>query len=149
MNRLAQALADVSRERPLDEKWLVAPTGREHGQWCETVARAGTPVANLRSMSLPAMALHLAGPAMAAEGVHLASPIWCEALVDSACRSLARDDGYLLSGDADPGLARVVAAAVRDLRLAGLSPDELVAERLDVPEKGRELAAVLEAYVKG
>jgi len=149
MNRLAQTLADICRERPLDEKWLVAPSGREHGQWCEAVARAGTPVADLRSMSLPAMALHLAGPVMAAEGVRLASGIWCEALVDSACRALAREDGYLLSGDADPGLARVVAAAVRDLRLAGLSPDALVAGRLDVPKKGRELGAVLEAYVKG
>jgi ATP-dependent helicase/nuclease subunit B len=148
MNRLTQALAEVCREHVLDEKWLVAPARREYDQWRETIARAGTPVANLQPMSLPKMALHLAGPAMAARGATLASKVWCEALVDAACRTLARDDGYLLSGDPDPGLARALAAAVRELRLGDLSPGDLAEKRFEVPEKGRELAAILAAYVE-
>ncbi len=149
MNRLTQALAGICRERPLDEKWLVAPTLRIGHQWFEAVARSGTPVVNVNATTLRRAALDLAAPLLAARGVRLASDLECEALVDSACRALASEEGYLLRGDADPGLVRAVAAAVGALRAAGLSASELAPSRFEVERKGREIAAVLEAYVEG
>jgi ATP-dependent helicase/nuclease subunit B len=149
MNRLVQALADICRERPLDEKWLVAPTLRIGHQWVEAVARSGRAVVNVDVTTLRRSALDLAAPVLAERGVRLASDLECEALVDSACRALASEDGYLLSGDADPGLARAVAAAVSALRAAGLSGGDLAPKRFEVERKGHEIAAVLEAYVGG
>ncbi|MHC4252031.1 MAG: PD-(D/E)XK nuclease family protein, partial [Planctomycetota bacterium] len=148
MNRLAHALAEVCREHPLDEKWLVAPTLRIGHQWVEAAARSVRPVVNVNVTTLRRLTLDLAGPEIASRGGRLTSDLECEALVDATCRSLVREDGYLLSGDPDPGLTRALAAAVRELRLAGLSPGDLVANRFEVPEKGHELAAIFAAYVE-
>ncbi len=149
LNRLARELAAALKERPLQEKRLLAPSLRVGYQWLDAVARAGRPTLNARVTTLYHLALELAAPAMQADGLTLLRGMREEviaALVFSRLRKAARGRGYLSGLKPGPGLTRAVRAVLRDLRVAGLSPRDLDASGFEVNAKGREMANMLSLY---
>lgn len=148
MSALIRFLADFCREHSLDEKVLVVPSfvaGRQIG---EALAREAGSWVNLRFVTTPGLAaevLQKSGAAGAARPLTASAEL---ALVDRLFREALAEGrlDYFGRAGASPGLAQALHRAVRDMRLDGLSSADLPAERFLVPQKGRELALLLERY---
>jgi RecB family exonuclease len=148
LNRLIERLAEVCRQRRLEEKWLLAPSMRIGHQWLACAARAGQPAINVRVKTLKSMVLDLAGPEMAHAGVELASQRAAEILVDRIFRRLGPERlRYLGQLRASAGLAETIQRSIQALRLTGLEPDQIDPRRFEVATKGREVLLLLREYL--
>src|SRR5512145_3366883 len=96
MNRLTTALAHVCRNHLLSEKWLLAPTLRAGHQWLVAVTRGWQPVVNCHVRTLAQMALELAAPGLATEGLELLSARGGALLVDRILHRLRKPEGGYL-----------------------------------------------------
>lgn len=145
-NRLTRELAAVCRAKLLEEKWLIAPSLRVGYQWLERVAACGTPVVNARVMTVRSLAVRLAKHAIKRSDLKIlpgsAGPI----IVDRILARLTADESYILSQQPGPGLAAAIDATIRDLRLAGVTPEELEDGRFEVALKASEIRAFLTAW---
>lgn len=147
MNTLQSAIADACRERPLAEKWLIAPSLRVGQQWVTAVARAGTSVLNLHCRTVRSMAMHLASPHLLATGRKMMSPRAGEILTDRLWNQHLRRAGLYL-GRMEPGIefCRVLNRAVSDLRLAGLTSGDLPPQAFEADDKATEISQLLRAW---
>ncbi|MGO9568975.1 MAG: PD-(D/E)XK nuclease family protein [Desulfomonilaceae bacterium] len=149
MNRLARELARVCQERLLEEKWLIAPSLRVGHQWLDIVTLAGGPVLNVRIKTLKGLALDLAGPEMARQGVSLITATGTLILVDRILNRLrSLSSGYLSFLPPSPTLSRTACSSIDALRLAGLNPGDLHPQCFEAPEKSQDLAFVLTEYLR-
>ncbi len=147
MNKLTQFLGRICREKPLEEKWLLAPSLRVGYQWLETVTRGGQAAVNVRIKTLKGMTLDLAGPEVTRQGLKLISDQAGELLIDRIwARRRKKSRGYLSSLEVTPGLVQMLYSAVSDLRLAGIRSGELRITNFEVDDKGRELKAILKDF---
>ena len=87
-------LNDVCSTNLLSRKWLIAPSYRVGHQWIESLVRSGQPVVNLTPTTAIRLALELAGPELAEQGLTLASPTLGPLIIDSAWNKLP-PNGYL------------------------------------------------------
>ncbi|HMA53488.1 MAG TPA: hypothetical protein VKT17_03455, partial [Acidobacteriota bacterium] len=148
MSAVLRFLAEFCREHPLDEKIFIVPSfvaGREIG---EALARESGSWVNLRFVTVPALAAEVLerrdeGPA--ARPLTVSAEI---ALTDRLFRELLAEGQleYFGRAGASPGLARALHRAVRDLRLDGRTSVDVRPDRFLVPEKGREIALLLDRY---
>ncbi|HEV8609834.1 MAG TPA: PD-(D/E)XK nuclease family protein [Thermoanaerobaculia bacterium] len=144
--RLIESLAEVCREFPLDEKVLVSPSYRIGHQIAEALARSGTPWVHLRIESVRGLALAIAGPEIAAEGLTLLSRAQALALVEQACAETLDSSSYFGELAFRPGLHRAIQSTFDELRAAGISPAALPESAFGDPRKVADLKAVLERY---
>lgn len=148
LSRLIEQLADVCRQRRLEEKWLLAPSMRVGYQWLGCTASAGQPAVNVRVKTLKSMVLDLAGPEMARAGAELASDRAGGILVDRVFRRLGPARlRYLGQLRPSAGLAETIHRSVQALRLAGLGPDQIDPRRFEVATKGRDVLLLLREYL--
>ncbi len=146
--RLVEALARVVRERPVERKLLVAPTFGAGRELLRQLARRGRGWVGFDVTTPRPLALRLARPAMAVEGLQPIDAFDRQALLDEAL------DGALGSG-ADAGLGELsegvgfreaVHSSVVALRLAGIGPRRVRGSRLHDLRKRAFVARVLERY---
>lgn len=150
MSAVVRFLAGFCRAHPLDEKVFLVPSfvaGREIGE--ALTWEAGSWV-NLRFVTLPALAaevLERCGGPGAAKPMTASAEL---ALTDRICRDLlaAGRLDYFGRAGASPGLSRALHRSIRELRFDGRVSADLRPERFLVPQKGRELALLLESYEK-
>ncbi len=148
MSALLRFLAGFCRAHPIDEKVLIVPSfvaGRQTG---EALARQAGSWVNLRFVTTPGLAaevLQRSGLAGAARPLTASAEL---ALVDRLFRELLAGGrlDYFGRAGASPGLAQALHRAVREMRLDGLSGAGLRPESFLVPQKGRELALLLDRY---
>lgn len=145
MSLLCESLGRKCTEQPLREKWLIAPSLRIGNQWLETIAMHGTAVLNCRVKTLKGMALELAGPDMASQGISLVSGTGSLMLVDAILHHLPIS-GYLASLPTSPGLARVILSAVNALRMAGMDAEHIDPSCFDEPDKADDMRFLMVAY---
>ncbi len=145
-NRLVRGIRDLCSQHVLEEKWLLAPSRRVGMQWLDAVTLSGLPVLNVRVKTFTSTALELAAPEMERLGLSFAGGMRIEIMVDELLQRLLGKGSYLERVEASPGLARVAAASLRDLRLAGVAAKTLSPDLFEVPAKGREIADLLSAY---
>ncbi len=149
MNRLTQALADICRDRVLDEKWLIAPSLRTGHQWLDAVTRSGQPVLNVRTITLRALALDLAGLEIACKERRLVSARGASLIIDRILNRLKQQSpAYVTKLTITPSLSQTVYSSINDLRLAGLTADTLDRQTFHPSEKGAEIALIFEEYLK-
>ncbi len=149
LNHFTEALAESCRANLLREKWLLAPSYRAGQQWLDAVARSGQPVVNVRLKTLPALALERAAPSLARDGLQPLRPLGRLVVVGRLLRQQRErhsTESYLGSLPASLALVQQMAATLRELRLAGLGPDDLDRGQYEAAEKGRELISLLRAY---
>lgn len=148
MSATVRFLAAFCRDHPLEDKIFVVPSfvvGRQIG---EALAREAGSWINLRFVTVPALAAEIVGRR---PGSDLGTPMTSSAemaLTDRLFRELvseARLDYFGRAG-ASPGLSQSLHRAVRELRLDGRSSHDIRPERFLVPQKGKELALLLDRY---
>lgn len=147
-NTFISNLAAICAENLLTEKWLLAPSLRVGHQWVEQAARTGQPVVNLR-VTTP-LGLALQSLSSAGKDVTLLPRQAHELVVDRLWCSLAREqsDPYLASVEVTPGFLSRLAATIADLRGAGVTARQMDAGIFEVSAKGREVAALYDAYCR-
>jgi len=149
LNLFVMALGEVCQDRVVDEKWVMAPSLRVGFQWLDRITRSGVPVVNARAKTLPNLALELASPEMARQGLTYLSGVRAEVLIDRIFAELKnKGEVYLTRLAQTPGLIQSIAGTIRDLRLAGLSLKELDPESFEVADKGGEIRAMLAEFEK-
>jgi hypothetical protein len=148
INRLAGSIKELCAGQILAEKWLLAPSLRTGFQWLDVVTRSGQPVLNLRVKTITGMALEVAAPEMERRGLSLLRGIRAQLLTGEILAKLQEKGGYLVHLEASPGLVRVAAATLGDLRLSGVSTADLSPRLFEVAAKGKEIASLLQAYEK-
>ncbi len=147
-NALVRSLARVAREHPFDRKAIVCRTGGEGRELLRQLGlRTGSWV-GFEATTPRALAIAVAGPALAARGIRPADAFDEEGLLDEAI------DEALLEGEEDEharmarraGMRRALARAVASLRRAGVRPARISAAPLADAAKARILSRVLDAY---
>jgi ATP-dependent helicase/nuclease subunit B len=144
--RLVESLAEACRQRPLDEKVLIAPSRFIGHQVAEALARSGTPWVHLRVESVRSLAHSVAGPSIADEGLSLLSRAQALALIEQACAETLTGSAYFGELSARPGLHRAIQNTFDELKSAGISPDALPESAFGDVRKIGELKSVLAAY---
>jgi RecB family exonuclease len=140
------SLAAVCRERPLEEKIFVAPSLSIGHTLVERLAREGHAWANLRVETIRTLALDIAGPGIAREGLRLASRAQALALIEQSCGDVLTAGSYFGQLRDRPGFHRAVQRTLEEIRAAGLSADALPAAAFEDPRKIRELRAIIARY---
>jgi RecB family exonuclease len=157
LNRLTTELAKVCRERRTEETWLLAPSYRIGNQWLDAVAAAGTPSLNVRVKTLTGLAIDLAGPEMARQGLEFLPRRGAEIILGElwhAIRETVGETGYLFRLVPSPSLAAALTRTVQDLRMTGVPPDTIRAAArrdhwsLGGKTKAEELRALLSAFTE-
>ena len=146
-SRLVQEISGLCRSRTLAEKWLIAPSRRVGNQWAECVARNGQANVNLRIKTLKSLATELAGQEMVARKVCLLAEQAGPLLIDQVFRRLKAGLRYLGNLPPSTGLAETMFRSIQDIRLAGLTPDQIVPRRFEVSAKGQDLLQILGGYL--
>jgi ATP-dependent helicase/nuclease subunit B len=147
MNDFLDALADFCRKHLLAEKWLIAPSLRIGHQWLESMARGGQPCCNVRIKTLKVLALDLAMPEMARQGLSLLSSRGGAILMARACQRLAKSDsGYLFRLRLRLSLSEALHYSVTDLGLAGLDEATMARVGLEEEAKCREIIELWHDY---
>ncbi len=146
--RHVEDLARVCRERPLEEKVLVAPSLQIGYQVVEALARFGQAWVNLRVETVRTLAHSVIGPSLAREKWKLLSRAQSLALIEQACAEVLDENSYFGKLLDRPGLHRSLQAAFEELRSAGLTPDSLPEIAFADRRKHRELRGVLKSYEK-
>lgn len=144
--RFVEALAEVCREVPLEEKVFVAPSRFVGHQVIEALARSGTPWIHLRVESVRSLAHAVAGPVIAEEGLTLLSRAQALALIEQACAEVLTPSSYFGELAARPGLHRAIQNTFDELRSAGISPAALPETAFGDPRKVLELKKILAVY---
>jgi ATP-dependent helicase/nuclease subunit B len=144
--RLVEELAQVCRDRALEEKVLVAPTLAVGYQLVERLAREGSPWVNLRVETARTLAHAVVGPDLVREGVRVLSRAQSLALVEQACAEVFTPGSYFGSLAGRPGLHRALERTLEELRAAGISFDRLPAVAFSDRRKSKELREVFRRH---
>lgn len=144
--RLIDELARVCRERPLEEKILIAPSLAVGHTMIERLARENNPWVNLRVETVRNLAHATVGAALAKKGMTLLSRAQALALIEQACAEALASDSYFGRIQECPGLHRALEATFDELRAAGITASVLPGRVFADPKKAVELAAILRHY---
>ncbi len=146
--RLVEALARVVRERPMERKLLVAPTFGSGRELLRQLARAGRGWVGLEVTTPGPLALRLARPSMAAEGLQPVDAFERQALLDEALDGALAAGGNEGLGELSEGVGfrEAVHSSVVALRLAGVPPRDVREARMRDRRKRLFVARVLERY---
>lgn len=139
-----RAVADVVRETPFRETYLVAPSDRVGRMWTDRLARMTGCAFNLRITTLRRLAIDAAN--ISALGLELVSPLRGQAMIRDALVGMKKRAGGYFSA-LKPSLATVslLHRAISELRLADISA-ESIWQVLSPPAKAGEMAALHTAY---
>ncbi len=133
----------------LAEKWLLCDSLRTAQIWKDRINLTGMATVNLHSKTLRSIVLSIVGDFIAASKlVYLdqsATESMMQGLIDSEL-----ENGKLLyftNVKRTEGLAKLAARSIRDLRLAGVDPDEFAEKEFESPEKRDDLKLIYQRYV--
>src|SRR4051812_33644124 len=142
--RLEDARAFVRLHAARGDVWIVAASRGAADDLARTIAVETGATIGLHRFSLGALALHLAGPVLAAEERAPATFLGSEAVAARATFDALRDDGltYFEPVARTPGFPRALARTLQELRLAAVGRSKLARLAFGGPD----LAALLERF---
>ncbi len=151
---LIRQLATVARDRLLDEKRLLAPSLRVGRQWVQQAARLRAGLVNVRVTTLKRLAVDLTLRRQQVLNRSLLCRRAQRLLVEQVWRDQrqAHSEGELARQPWADLLAPSLARTLLDLRLAGVTPDDVLqadlsrGKRLELAELLRRYSQALDAY---
>lgn len=153
MSLIAAQLREIAGRRPLDEKILVtagAGPAQEAVTLRDRLAAEGTPWIGFREATVADLADRAAGSRLEEAGLRrIPSTVELFLVQELAEEHLLRaPGGYFSELESTAAVLRAARRALRDLRGAGLGPDDLDPGAFATPGKGRALRRLLAAYVE-
>jgi ATP-dependent helicase/nuclease subunit B len=131
---------------PTRAKWVFVPShaiGRTLG---DRLVLEGTDWANLRFVTPLDIALRMGAPFLVERGIDPSAEGLGPALIMRLLLELPAEPSYFRPLAGHPAMAQALWATVRELRMAGVRPDSLVADAFSSPAKHAELQALYRAY---
>jgi len=151
-NRIQAALREAAQAHRVREKVLVVRDLTTGWGLIRNLVQTGTPVANLRPVTLRELALELAQPALTESGLEPAGPVASLLLIDDLLSETLPGNPlglYLGQTPHTPGLAGVLLRAVHDLRMAGLTVDTLDLTAFETLTKAEAIRDLMTRYEHG
>ena len=142
--RLQEARAFVATHAARGDVWLVGASRGAVDDLARGIAAQAGATVGLHRFSLTQLALHLAGPVLASQGLAPVTYLGSEAVAARATFDAQRDEvlKYFAPVAGTPGFPRALARTLQELRLA-----QVTAERLGrLPLGGTDLAGLLERF---
>ena len=147
MDPFVDQLRQLCVAHPTRSKWVFVPThalGRTLG---DRLVLEGTPWANLRFVTPLDLALRMGAPFLVERGIDPSEEELGPALMMRLLLDLPAEGGYFRPLAEHPTLAQALWTTVRELRMAGVGPDQLAAAAaFQSPSKHAEVVALLTAY---
>ena len=131
---------------PTRAKWVFVPTHAIGRMLGDRLVLEGTDWANLRFVTPLDVALRMGAPFLVERGINPSDDGLGPALIMRLLLELPTGPSYFRPLAAHPGMAEALWATIRELRMAGVRPDELVADAFASPAKHAELRALYRAY---
>ncbi|MHB8172096.1 MAG: PD-(D/E)XK nuclease family protein [Thermincolia bacterium] len=148
MNQLQRNLAEICQNHKLQEKLLVVPTLAAGHQLLEALAKEGAVWINVRPITPYGLALAVAEGEISQQGATILTKGQILCLLEEGLRDM-EEQGQLQyfaplqqAGD----LAQVLAGPITELRLAGVSSQDLDPVAFVDEQKGEELKILLARY---
>jgi len=141
-------LAEFCRGNLLDEKIFIVPSYHVGHQIGEALAKSGQAWVNLRFVTLPSLAMEVAGTYLSSKGLNQISGTAVRVLVNSIFRELKEGSGLVYYGDleAQAGIIDAISRSIRDLRAAAIKSADLKTDQFIDKDKGRETKLILKRY---
>jgi ATP-dependent helicase/nuclease subunit B len=127
-------------------KWVFVPTHAIGHTLGERIALEGTNWLNLRFVTPLDIALRMGAPFLVERGVHPSEEGLGPALMMRLLLDRPLERGYFRPLADHPTMAQALWTTVRELRMAGIHPEDLKPELFSSPAKHAELVALLSAY---
>ena len=146
MDPFVAQLTRLCAQHPTRSKWVCVPThaiGRTLG---DRLVLDGTNWANLRFVTPLDLALRMGAPFLVERGIDPSEEALGPALMMRLLLELPPDGGYFRPLAEHPTLAQALWTTVRELRMAGIRPEQLVPAAFSSPAKHAELVTLLAAY---
>jgi hypothetical protein len=142
--RLQEARAFVETHAARGDVWLVGASRGAVDDLARAIAAQAGATVGVHRFSLTQLALHLAGPVLASQGLAPVTYLGSEAVAARATFDAQKDEAlqYFAPVARTPGFPRALARTLQELRLARVTPDRL--GRL--PLGGADLAGLLERF---
>lgn len=131
------------------EKWLLCESLRTAQTWKDRINLAGTATVNLHSKTLRSIVLSIVGDFLAASKLVYLDQSATESLMQGLIYSEIENGKlqYFTAVERTEGLAKLAARSIRDLRLAGIGPDELKGNVFESPQKRDDLKLIYQRYL--
>ncbi len=148
MDSMIHWLEEHCRAAPLTEKWLLAEDMRIAQQWKDRLNLAGCATMNLHSRTLANLTASLASFPLAEQQFKFAGHGTSQILIQTALCQLQADGRlkYFQSVRSVAALSRLMAASIRDLRLAHLDTEGWAEDAFESSDKAADLLLVYRAY---
>ena len=146
MDPFVAQLARLCVQHPTRSKWVCVPThaiGRTLG---DRLVLDGTNWANLRFVTPLDIALRMGAPFVVERGIDPSEEALGPALMMRLLLELPPDGGYFRPLAEHPTLAQALWTTVRELRMAGIRPEQLTPAAFSSSAKHAELVTLLTAY---
>ena len=141
-------IADFCRQHRLTEKWLLAPSFRAGHQWKEQINRGDQPTINLHVKTLRSIVFSVLAQEPEFERGRMGGAALCELLLQSVVGELQDQMQYLSRLDSLEGVSSVIFRSITDLRLAGITPDEMKDSHFENAEKAADMRLIMREYAK-
>jgi ATP-dependent helicase/nuclease subunit B len=140
-------LVSLARTQRTRNKWIFVPEISLHWMLAERLLHSGADWVNFRFHTPFQVALDMAAPYLVQAGVHPKPEGLGPDLIMKLLLALPPDQArYFRPLAHQGGLARPLWKAIQELRLAGVTAEQLNVEMFSTADKGRELKALLGAY---
>jgi ATP-dependent helicase/nuclease subunit B len=142
--RLEAARAFAQEHAPDGDVWLIGASRGSVDDLARTIAAQTGATIGLHRFSLTQLALHLAGPVLASQGLAPVTYLGSEAVAARATFDAQKDQTlkYFAPVARTPGFPRALARTLQELRLADVTADRLA----QLPLGGGDLAGLLERF---
>ena len=148
MKNLLNVLGRFCEDHLLDEKIFIVPSYLTGHQIGEDLARSGSSWVNLRFVTLPSLAMEIAGTELSSKGQKQISGTALRVLINHIFRELKEGSElvYYKCLEAQAGIIDAISRSIRDLRAAGIKSTDLDTDQFIDKDKGRETQLILKRY---
>lgn len=148
LKNLLNVLGRFCSDHLLDEKIFIVPSYQIGHQIGEDLAKSGCSWINLQFMTLPSLAMEIAGMELSSQGLQQISGTATRVLINHIFRELKEDSElvYYQDLEAQAGIIDAISRSIRDLRAAGIKSTDLDADLFIDKDKGSETRLILKRY---
>jgi len=148
LKNLLNFLGRFCADHLLDEKIFIVPSYLTGHQIGEDLARSGSSWINLQFVTLPSLAVEIAGIELSSQGQQQISGTATRVLINRIFRELKEGSElvYYRDLEAQAGIIDAISRSIRDSRAAGIKSTDLNADQFIDKDKGRETQLILKRY---
>lgn len=148
MYRLTKWLNNQCKHFLLSEKWLLTDNFRTGQSWKDQLSLSGHSTINLVSKTLRSITLSLVAEQLNKDQLVFADHATSRMIIHSLVSDLFGRQRleYFDGADSFDSLSELLANSIRDMRLSGVEPSELLDAKLESAAKARDLRLIYQSY---